>query len=289
MKKILEYFYNIKVNNIIQENEQKFIIKSNQLYVVLIFLNNKINIEKILNAYDISSKINKTNKFIFNRQNEIMTNYNNKIYVVLKINSNYNKKIKLNDVLLFDSELQDVNLYKLKWKKLWMEKIDYFEYQINQFGLNYPLLRESSSYFFGLTENAIQLLNNKIYTSLYISHKRLEYNSTFYDLYDPFNIIVDSNIRDIVCYLKSGYLINKIKINEIIKFLNENDYIDSFLFLVRTMYINEYFDTFERIINNELEENSIKEIINKVPKIEELLKELLENEKFNIEIDWIKK
>ena len=42
---------------------------------------------------------------------------------------------------------------------MWIRKIDYFEYQISQFGKKYPIIRESFNYYVGLAENGISLLN----------------------------------------------------------------------------------------------------------------------------------
>lgn len=36
---------------------------------------------------------------------------------------------------------------------MWVQKIDYFEYQVSQMGKKYPVIRESSIYYVGLAES----------------------------------------------------------------------------------------------------------------------------------------
>ena len=48
---------------------------------------------------------------------------------------------------------------KCRWQDLWIKKIDYYEYQINQFKKKYPYLYQTFSYYSGLTESAIMLAN----------------------------------------------------------------------------------------------------------------------------------
>ena len=101
--------------------------------------------------------------------------------------------------------LANKNLDCSDWKRLWEEKIDYFEYQLSQFGNKHPLIRESFAYYTGYVEMAISLLNDlpKKNNNLVLTHKRIRGNSTLYDLYDPFNFVIDHKVRDAAEYFKS--------------------------------------------------------------------------------------
>ena len=61
---------------------------------------------------------------------------------------------------------------------MWVQKNDYLEYQTSMLGLKYPLIRESFSYYIGLAETAIEIVNSleKTSVSLVYSHRRLNQN-----------------------------------------------------------------------------------------------------------------
>ena len=292
MKNFLLYFYKINVENIFQINKNMYRIKhNNNYYIIEKFENNLENIQKIESAYNISINLkNKLiNSFMLNIDNQIMTYYDKEIYILLKVTNNYNKKIKLIDIINYDQKIISNVLSKQNnWKELWCKKIDYFEYQVNQFGLKYPIIRESFSYFDGTSETAIQLLNEIENNDLYISHRRLTYNSTYYDLYNPFNLILDSRVRDIATYIKTGIYKNKIKISEMISFLNEPILTqnEKILLFIRMIYPSEYYDIYEKIISSEVDESILKKYIENINKYETILKEL--NKYLNFNIEWLK-
>ena len=71
--------------------------------------------------------------------------------------------------------------------------------------------------------------------------------------------------------------------------LNEIDYK---LFFIRLLYPSFYFDIYEQIVNNEIEEEELKKIINKIPEYETLIKKTyvyIKNNNFLPDIEWIKK
>lgn len=93
------------------------------------------------------------------------------------------------------------------------KKIDYLEYRMNQQGLKYKLLRESFSYYIGLAENAIILVKENSANNFTLSHKRISYNDTTYQLYNPLNYTIDCYFRDTCEYFKSAFLIMLIYCN----------------------------------------------------------------------------
>jgi hypothetical protein len=192
-----------------------------------------------------------------------------------------NEKVDLEKINYFKNSIQYFNFEKVintsNWGKLWSEKIDYFEYQMNQFGIKYKKIRESFAYYIGLAEVGIALFNKyyKEGEKLTLSHKRIGINSTLYNLYDPFNLILDLNVRDTCEYLKSTYIKNKNTdlIDEYLKTNTLTEY-ERIMFFIRMFYPSFYFDCFEQIIDEQLEEEEIEKVIKKTEDYHLLLKKI---------------
>ena len=183
-------------------------------------------------------------------------------------------------------------LKRNNWDYLWSMKIDYVEYQVKHLTNKYPIIEDSINYYIGLSENAIKYfkLINKNNESLYIEHRRINKDN----IYDPLEIVIDYKVRDISEYIKYNFFNSGKDLYDIkndIKKLNLNN-IDYLLLYSRMLYPSFYFDLYDRIINNNEDENIINDIINKSIEYEELLYEiyLIINRKYNIMgIDWINK
>lgn len=292
MKNFLSYFYNISIQDIIKtKNKYKFIYNDNQYVLEHIYLTEEV----IMDIYNLNIElINngiKCNRIILNNQNSPVTIYDNKNWVLMETVNNFEERINFEDIFIFPIKTSYDNFFKNNdWKTLWGAKNDYLEYQINQLGLDYPLLRESFSYFNGLSENAIQLLNNVTNDDLYIVHKRVTYHMTYYDLYNPFNMVLDTKIRDMAEYFKDAFLFKKDILKELDIFLtnyylNDNE---KLLFITRMLYPTFYFDMFENITDELKEEKKIKKIIANINDYENLLNIIIDKIGL-INIEWLKK
>ena len=292
MKNFLSYFYNISIQDIIKtKNKYKFIYNDNQYVLEHIYLTEEV----IMDIYNLNMElINngiKCNRIILNNQNSPVTIYDNKNWVLMETVNNFEERINFEDIFTFPIKTSYDNFFKNNdWKTLWGAKNDYLEYQINQLGLDYPLLRESFSYFNGLSENAIQLLNNVTNDDLYIVHKRVTYHMTYYDLYNPFNMVLDTKIRDMAEYFKDAFLFKKDILKELDIFLanyylNDNE---KLLFITRMLYPTFYFDMFENITDELKEEKKIKKIIANINDYENLLNIIIDKIGL-INIEWLKK
>ena len=298
MKNALNYYYDLYPNDIYIKDKMYKFIYNNEYYTLLDITNTAKDLNEI---YNLTIELNRngiyTHQIILNNQNNIGTYINNNIYVLLKTYGKMEELIQIEDIINFSEATSKVNI-KLKkdnWYNLWINKMDYFEYQISQIGRKYPLLLESFSYFEGIVETGISLLSieNLDQSSVCVSHKRIKSKDTLFDFYNPFNFIIDVKIRDIAEYIKetmlkedSYYLIEKY-LNSIN--LNEIDYK---LFFIRLLYPSFYFDIYEQIVNNEIEEEELKKIINKIPEYETLIKKTyvyIKNNNFLPDIEWIKK
>lgn len=294
MKNIIEYYYNLEISQIHQNGKSYYFSnKYNFLFLPVDDLNSLnflYELSNYLYLYNLSHQIvpTKDNKLY------ITTNENN--YVLLKINVNkkninYDLIFKLNTVIFNKT---DNILRRDNWYKLWTEKIDYFEYQLNQIGKKHPIITQSFSYYIGLAENAILLfkMSNKDNLNLCLSHKRIKYNSTTYDLYNPFNFVIDYRIRDIAEYFKDSFFNNKISYNDIqiYLFYNNLSYDESCLFFSRLLFPSYYFDIYEKILIEEIDEKELNKILNKTQEYENTLKKvyyfLRENNKLPV-IEWL--
>lgn len=241
-----------------------------------------------------------THQIIKTVTNEYFVFFNQKRYALLKYTVNQKEKITFPLLQEFQRQIQNIPFSKSKqnknWAELWSEKIDYFEYQMSQFGVKYPIIRESFSYYVGLAEVGIALFNSYFNADeeKILSHKRIKWDSTLYDLYNPFNLILDFKARDSSEYFKSLY------IQEGDIFPQIRDYLRSpalsnynrMLFFIRMTFPSFYFDKFEAIMESQGSDEELKEIIDRSKDYDILLKEIY-NELVNYismpYISWLKK
>lgn len=290
MKNTINYYYNLNINTIHQKEKNYYFKVDNKNYLLL----KCSNIEELDDIYRLNmylSQILPVHRIVLNVNNEVITKINDSNYLLLELFSN-NNKINLNNIIELSNIRIPFSVDKLRrndWYNLWIKKIDYFEYQLSQIGKKYPLIRESFNYYIGLAENAIILVNNIDFNNipLGLSHRRI--NMSF-NLYNPLNIVIDARIRDVCEYFKFCFF-NNIDISmELELFLSYNSFnIDeSKLFLARMFFPTYYFDLYEKIIDNEIDESEIKKVIIKADNYEKILKQVYHHFKNNqINIEWL--
>ena len=175
------------------------------------------------------------------------------------------------DVPVYDE--QDLN-----WKKLWEDKVDYYEYQMSQVAFRYPKLKESFNYYVGLTETAISLLDyvNKKSVNNYINHKRIKYKEKMDEFLNPIDVVIDNRTRDISEYIKSNYVNDGLDIDNIYSIIEYSNFNDSevILFLSRLIYPSFYFDLYDKIIQEKATEDKIDSITKKNTQYEVFLKKI---------------
>lgn len=295
MKNFLEYFYNIKIDNINKHNNfYEFIYQKNKykLYINEFIPNPTLtyNISKSLKYNSLISEI------ILNKDNNIITTYNNNYYILLKLSINETKKITLKEISNLANKLYVENL-NINWGLLWSNKIDYLEELINENGKKYPIIVDSFNYFVGLAENAISYYENVKTENNYkyvISHKKININDTIEAIYNPFNIIFDYRVRDIAEYIKISFWNNLNIYKELDNYLI-NNYLtinEVNLLISRLLYPSFYFNMYEDIIINKKDEKILLNIINKTKEYESYLNNIILYLKKYYpceEIEWLKK
>lgn len=303
MKNNIMYYYNLRIDNITQNNNNYYFTINNDNYCFTIYTRDIKESDAIykLNKYMLSSNI-LVHEIIPNKYNYVVTIINNIPYILYKIYINKNKKLTINELTYLSNYTYQVDkiLTRNNWNILWSNKIDYFEYQINQMGKKYPILVDTFAYFTGLAENAISYvkyttLETQIETSdnPVISHRKI--NNTTQSLYNPLNIILDHKSRDIAEYIKLSFLNKNTNIYQELDSYFSNNYYSEYglrLLYARIIYPSFYFDMYEQIIQGLRKESDLLNIVTLLDDYELYLKEMYYYLKkyHNIpEIDWITK
>ena len=303
MKNNIMYYYNLRIDNITQNNNNYYFTINNDNYCFTIYTRDIKESNEIykLNKYMLSSNI-LVHEIIPNKDNYVVTIINNIPYILYKIYINKNKQLNINELTYLSNYTYQVDkiLTRNNWNVLWSTKIDYFEYQINQMGKKYPILVDTFAYFTGLAENAISYVK---YTTLetqmetsdnpVISHRKI--NNNIESLYNPLNIILDHKSRNIAEYIKLSFLNKNTNIyQELDSYFSSNYYSEYGLRLLyaRIIYPSFYFDMYEQIIQGLRKESDLLNIVSLLDDYELYLKEMYYYLKkyHNIpEIDWITK
>lgn len=282
MKNTIKYFYNMEIETI-RQNQNRYIF--NDARNIYSLENCAEYIKTIDDIYNLNKIMIYNNLMVYpiimNKLNEIVTYINNIPYLLLKIDKFYLDKVGISDLLLTQYKVDETIVRGLKannWKAMWSNKVDYFEYQVNQFGLNYPMIRESMGYFVGLAENAICMLNElkTQENDLYIQHRRIKCNSIKYDLMNPLNIIIDTRVRDLSEYYKSSFIDGKLELNSIYTHISNYHYntIELSLLYIRMYFPTIYFDKYETIFLKQENEGEIQDVVVKIDEYEQFLRDL---------------
>lgn len=290
MKNILQFFYQIVVNDADIDDEGYFFYNNNY-WQLKRYLRNDIEIDKliILNNYMLINNI-KINRIVLNLNNDALTSYENAYYILLKIDYQELEVSHFNTIIAPNMKELSV-LYRSNWDYLWSTKIDYVEYQMEHLMHKYPLIYDSVNYYIGLAENAIMyfkmldLRNEK----LYINHRRVGIPKSFFD---PTELVIDYKVRDLCEFIKYNFFVKKKKKDDIIAYLNQINLekMDYLLLFVRLLFPSYYFDTYDNIVNGHLDEEKILEITRMSGEYEKLLAEvyLMVRKYVNaFEISWL--
>ena len=274
MKDCLKLYYSINIEIDDIERISFSYNSKNYIFIRTHYINYEL-INYLLNY-------NYINKPILNNYNQYITEYNNEKYLLF-----FDDKSNINIVDMIYFLNQNLQIIDNDLHNKWCEKIDYHEYQITQFGYKYKLLRESINYIVGLSEIGIQLLNTIDLKMCYscLVHNRI--TNELFDFKNPLNIIIDYRIRDIAEYIKYNFFYNNLEVfDQIINKFNLNKEEYKLLF-ARLLLITQYYDIYEKIIDEKKEEKEIEFIILKLNNYEKYLKKIYLYLKRYIDIDNI--
>lgn len=302
MKNIINYFYNLNITELTNKDNIYSFYDNDELYHFYIYNNNIKNIDLTKDIDDSLKKDTLIHEIIINKDNSIITYYNNIPYILCKINININKPITLGEINYLSSKVIITNskIAYHSWQDLWSIKMDYLEKVINENGKKYPIIVDSFNYFVGMAENAISYYNNLSNkevdnNSLVISHRIININDTVYAIYDPVNIIIDHKARDIAEYIKYSFFSDNTNIfKELNVYFKYNYYTkdDVVMLLARVLYPSFYFNMYEDIMINSKEEKIITNITSKLDKYELYLAKVFKyfNNFYNLPVpEWLNK
>lgn len=242
MKNIIEYFYRIAIKKIVYKDDFYIIITDDSKYIFKDIDSNNIYFLKEIQKY----YYNIFHRIILNFYNEVVTDYNGKKYILMKINVIENRNVNIQDIIYVSQLLNFNNGYLRDIDKLWKYKIDKFESYIVSKESDLPM-REYYDYFIGLGENAIFYYGyvNKNKITYGFTYKRIYKEDTLYDLYDPTNIIVGPIVRGIAEYIKMSFFYGDVvSINDILKI--NFSYDDAILFISRLLFPTYFFDLYKK-------------------------------------------
>lgn len=287
MKNIINFYYNLFPDNVIQQDSIFYFWIGENKYYFVPFINDE---KKVLKIYEkFLSENKKINKIIINKDGSLITKYKNNNYSLIMVDCLENEIVQLNE---FFNMLIDEKGFE--WSNVWEQKIDYFEYQVNQRALGKDNILNSFSYYVGLGENAIQYYNfiDKKDAFVGVQHKRIYANNYEINYYNPLNMIIDYSVRDLAEYIKFSFFFGDFDKNKIFKYIDELNLNNSMfnLLYARLLFPTYYFDYYEKFINDEVDETNLLIVIKKSKKYEEFLKEMYLNfyEKYNIfRLEWV--
>ena len=294
MKNLLGYYYNV-YPDYVYKNDMGYYFYVNKIKYIFVKVNNK-NIDSLVElSNNLYSKNILVHTFIMNKNNNYVVSYDNNNYSLLRVNCEEEKKIKLKDIIDFNNILTSNNSAR-DYSTLWSNEVDDIEEEIIDFNKEHELLTDYVNYYIGLAENAIEYYNNnskKELSIVSINHVKVTYNMTYLDFYNPLNFIIDYRIRDLSEYIKSIFFntLNSERIIKIVESLNINKE-EACLFFCRMLYPNYYFNLYNNILDNKINEEELTKILNLSEEYEILLNEIqnIFHRKYSLPlIEWLKK
>lgn len=273
MESIVNYYYNLKVDNIVLKKDYYFIKADNTNYILKVLNEPIIELEKIINI------LNTTNityhLLVLTKEGKTFFTYENKNYVLLKIRCILSKKISLFEF----NKYPKIGI--CNWGDMWIERVDYYESQVEEIIKNKEI-KYALEYYIGLTDISIQYYNNlKEYYNengleYSLSHRHLTSPINSISFYDPTNIIIDLKVRDIAEYLKESFFSEILTESEILSIIDNiklNNTMANYLFL-RLLYPSYFFNLYDEYIETKNINNNIYIYIKKSREYESLLSKI---------------
>lgn len=283
MESILNYFYGIVANKVDKKDDYYVIECENGMYLLNELIGNIESVEQII---DILNRTNiKYHLLVMTKDQKLFITYDGKAYCLLKVRCSLEDKVSL---LTFESTKTEGNS---DWADIWSKRIDYYESQVEEL-IKDTNIKYALQYYIGLTE--IGIYYNNVLKELYsnsdliytISHKRI--NSPFnpLDYYNPLNMLIDIEIRDLAEYFKKSYFNDVLTEYELLSLVDNLKFTDAMAnyFFLRLLYPSYFFDLYDNYIETKELNNEIVECIKKSKDYETLLSKVYSRLKMNNDI-----
>lgn len=294
MKNTIMYYYDFDNPIIYKWNKRIYVKYNNEKYLFQpVYLE-----QELAEIYSLMNRNDQYYRIIKNKFNSLITIYQGQKYVLLRLNEvrsgDYEREI-FNHIYIPPTSKYTID--RSNWYFLWSKKNDYFEYQLSHISGKYPLIDESIDYYIGLAETAISYIKyNSIdntknnYDDLTVCHRRINKDSIF----NPLNVVVDHKERDIAEYLKYLFF-NRENTEDKIKYIINNykgNIFGYYRIYARLLYPSYYFDIYDGIINEQIPEEELRKIIERVNEYEQYLQKIFDimYTKSGIKrVEWIQK
>lgn len=246
---LIYYLYDIRVD-VVRKSKDKYIFYYDNKYYIFkeIYDEDKIyrNLSYIDSGYFYEIIKNKSNNFV--------SNYNNRLYILLCVNKIENRNINVND-LLNKNIIYNIPFNKFLWISLWKNKIDQVEYIINSNRNKFNIYTLSIiNYYIELSEIALYYLisnvDNKQIISISFCHERINNFFDLYDLYDVSELIFDNYTRDIAEYIKYEIISGSFDVRKYL-FINDMSNVDRVLLFSRVLFPSYFYDIFDDFVLND--------------------------------------
>ncbi len=273
MESIINYYYGIVPEKMEKKDNDYLVYSSNSLFLFSEIINNEVEFEQIinlLNTTDIPYHL-----VVMTKENKPYVLYDEKKYCLLKVRFDNTKKISI----------FSFNNYSFKgdsnWADVWSKRVDYYESQVMDYVKDISV-KYALQYYIGLAEIGISYANNLIdmfskedikYT---LSHKRISLPIKGIDYYNPLNIIVDIEVRDIAEYIKYAYFEDILTEYEILNMIDKikfNEVLGNYFFL-RLLYPSYFFYEYDEYVEKGEVNNKIFDYMKKSKDYEALLSKI---------------
>ncbi len=299
MRETIKYYYNVYIEKIYEINNGCYFYLNDYKYYFVLF---DRNVNEINTLVKISNELYNKNilvdTFILTKDNNYYVNIENKVYVLLRVNSIEEDKYNIKDIINFNNSIiinDKINLPS--WSELWSNKIDNFEDKISELNTEYPLIQNTIDYYIGMAENAISYINDTFIEEesntfkINLNHKRIGKAYQGY-VNNPLTFTFDYSVRDLAEYTKFNYFNNNLNYQELEEVLLGNFLSkgDLRLFFGRLLYPSYYLDIVKNIFILDENEEELKKYINKIEDYEYFLQDIYHTIKRKIEIppvEWL--
>lgn len=300
----LKYYYDINITKIEKDNEALFFKINNNLFYFVPFRREKNDLQDIVAiSKELKNSQLKFHDIIINKFNNILTPYNNELYVLIMMRTDFKQEVDLvdmfNNINAVKINDRKSRIYSNNWKMLWQNKLDYYEKKVKDIPKSNEMVLNMFLYFDGLSEMAIQYLEftNQKYSigptdKITFCHRRIFFPNLKLNYYNPLSLIIDVDVRDYAEYFKAAFYYGEniyAQFKSFIKTIKFSNYSCN-LFFARLLFPTYFFDAFEQILNGEIVENKMINIFNNFKEYMSFLNfafsELKSNYKL-FEIKWI--
>ena len=287
MRDIINYYYNLNVEEVEDwDTMYSFDWNHEKFYFVPLKRTERELIDLIEISKELKVRGLECHDILLNKLGKLITNVYETNYILLKPVGNIREEYDLKRMIDINNQLilspHKSELYRNSWAKLWSDKIDYFEYQIHELGKGKEIILDSFSYYIGLGENAISYVNSTSQKyrqtkldRICLSHRRIKYPNYKLNYLNPLSFIFDLEVRDIAEYIKSAFFEEEDAVSylkEALKLTRLSPYSLSLLY-ARLLYPSYYFDIYEGIMNDVIDEEKLIPIIEKAEDYEDFLRD----------------